>query len=68
MDKPRVPHLKVAYHVLRYVKDTLCQGIFLPITSSIQLIAFYNADWVRCRDTQRSVTGYCIFHSKSLIS
>lgn len=44
MDKPRVPHLEAAHHVLHYVKPTPGQGIFLPTTSSIQLNAFCDAD------------------------
>ena len=66
MDKPWVPHLEAAYRVLHYVKHTPGQGIFLPTTSSIQLNAFCDADWARCRDTRQF--GFCIFPSKSLIS
>ena len=51
MDKPQVPHLEATHRILCYVKQTPGQGIFLPTTSSIQLNAFCNADWARCRDT-----------------
>ena len=36
MDKPRVPHLEATHCVLRYVKHSPRQEIFLPTTSSIQ--------------------------------
>ena len=61
MDKPRQPHLEAAHQVLRYIKQAHGQGIFLPTTGSLRLQAFCDADWARCKDIRRSVTGYCIF-------
>lgn len=66
MDKPRVPHLQVVHHVLRYLKQTSGQGISFPSESLIQLNAFCDTDWGKCHNTHRSVTGYCILLDKSL--
>lgn len=68
MDKPRQPHLEAAYKVLRYIKQTPGQGILLPATGTLQLRAYCDADWARCKDTRRSVTGYCILLGQAPIS
>jgi hypothetical protein len=68
MDKPRQPHLAAAHQVLKYIKQTLGQGIMLPSTGNLQLQAFCDADWARCKNTRRSVTGHCILHGGAPIS
>jgi len=68
MDKPRQPHLDTAYKVLKYIKQTPGQGILLSSTSALQLRAFCNADWARCKDTKRSATGYCILLGEAPVS
>ncbi|KAL5569566.1 hypothetical protein UlMin_026141 [Ulmus minor] len=79
--KPRVPHLKVVHHLLRYLKSPPSQGIFFPVSSSYQIRAYSNAapsslhlkafsdsDWTSCLDSRKSVTGFCIFIGDSLVS
>ncbi|XP_057958709.1 uncharacterized mitochondrial protein AtMg00810-like [Malania oleifera] len=68
MDKPRTSHLDAAHWVLRYLKQSSGQGILLSASSGIQLHAFCDVNWARCRDTRRSVTRYCILLGKSQIS
>lgn len=68
MDKPRQPHLEEAHKVLKYIKQTHGQCILLPSTGSLQLQAFCDADWARCKDIRRSITGYCIMLSQAPVS
>ncbi|RVX04648.1 Retrovirus-related Pol polyprotein from transposon RE1 [Vitis vinifera] len=43
-------------------------GLQLHRTSSHELLAYSDADWVGCPDTQRSTSGYLIFFGANLVS
>jgi hypothetical protein len=61
-------HFNAACRVLRYLKNNPGQGVFFSKTSQMQLIGYSDADWAGCKDTRRSITGYCFFIGKSLVS
>ncbi|XP_019184567.1 PREDICTED: uncharacterized protein LOC109179512 [Ipomoea nil] len=68
VDKPRNTHLMAAHRVLRYLKGSPGKGMFYPANSQIKLQGFSDSDWATCAETMKSVTGYCIYFGKSLIS
>ncbi|CAA0820188.1 cysteine-rich RLK (RECEPTOR-like protein kinase) 8 [Striga hermonthica] len=65
---PCSSHWKAAMHVLRYLRGTPSLGLFYPATSSFNLEAYSDADWAACKDTRRSITGYCMTLGGCLIS
>ncbi|XP_068498728.1 secreted RxLR effector protein 161-like [Phaseolus vulgaris] len=65
---PTTSHQQVACHILRYLKDTLGDGLFFPHENTLTLCGFNDSDWATCPTTRKSVTGYSIFIGSSLIS
>ena len=53
---------------MRYVKGTIHHGLQLHRTSSHELLAYSDADWAGCPDTQRSTSGYLILFGANLVS
>ena len=68
MHEPRRPHLDAVHRLLRYLKGSSGQGLFFPSKGDLNLVGFCDADWAGDITTRRSVTGYCVFLGKALIS
>nr|GEU48454.1 ribonuclease H-like domain-containing protein [Tanacetum cinerariifolium] len=68
MHDPREPHLSALKKILRYVQGTLNYGLRLFSSSTTDLVAYYDADWVGCPITRRSTSGYCVFIGNNLLS
>ncbi|KAI3521421.1 hypothetical protein L1887_10887 [Cichorium endivia] len=68
MHAPRKSHLKIAVRVLRYLKLCPGKGILMSKSDELVLTAWADADWAKCVNSRRSVTGYCLFLGNSLIS
>lgn len=60
MQSPRQPHWDAALRVLRYIKSSPGQGIFMPRPTSPHFQAFCDADWAGCPTTRRSITGFFV--------
>lgn len=68
MANPTTKHLQVTERVLRYIKATANQGIYLSATSPLHLKAYSDSDCIGCLDTQQSITSFTIFLRDSPIS
>ncbi|GJZ90888.1 ribonuclease H-like domain-containing protein, partial [Tanacetum coccineum] len=68
MHDPREPHFSALKRILRYVRGTLDYGLQLFSSSTIDLVAYSDADWAGCPTTRRSTSGYCVFLGNNLLS
>ncbi|XP_019053645.1 PREDICTED: uncharacterized protein LOC109114838 [Nelumbo nucifera] len=51
VSSPRQPCLSAVHWIIRYVRGTLPHGIFFSSSSPIHLMAYADADWAGCPDT-----------------
>ncbi|XP_071700016.1 uncharacterized mitochondrial protein AtMg00810-like [Rutidosis leptorrhynchoides] len=65
---PKDSHMQVATYLLRYLKGTISEGLFYPVQPNLQVAGFSDADWAYCLMTRKSLTGYCVFLSHTLVS
>nr|XP_016442248.1 PREDICTED: uncharacterized mitochondrial protein AtMg00810-like [Nicotiana tabacum] len=67
IQQPCFPHMKVALHLLRYLKGTSDFGLFFSNSPDLSLQAYCASDWGSCLDSRRSISGFYIFLGGSLI-
>ncbi|GKE26579.1 ribonuclease H-like domain-containing protein [Tanacetum coccineum] len=68
MHAPLQSHLKIALRVIRYLKNSSGTGIQIYKDKNLKLSCFTDSDWAKCLKTRRSVSGYCVFFGRSLVS
>lgn len=68
MHDPRESHFNALKQILRYLKGTLSQGLWMFRSASSELVAYSDADWAGYPTTRRSTSGYCISLSPNLLS
>lgn len=68
MHDPREPHFFALKRILRYICDSTYHGPQLLNSTSYDLIAYLDADWVGCTVTKQSTFGQCAFLGHNLLS
>ena len=68
MHAPRDSHWTLVKRILRYIPCTMALGLTLIVSTSLEMVAYSNADWAGCPDTRRSTSGYCVYLGPSLVS
>jgi hypothetical protein len=67
MHAPRTSHLSAIDIILRYLKCTLGQGIWMRKNESNDVVGFSDTDWVGSCD-RKSITGFCTFVGGNLVT
>lgn len=65
---PCALHWEGALHILKHLKGNLDHGLFYSVHSSSNLVTYSDADWAKCKDSRKSISGYCVFLRTNLIS
>jgi hypothetical protein len=68
MHAPTTAHFQLVKRVLRYLRATSHYGLQLYRSSSQNLLAYSDADWVGCPDTRKPTSGFCVFLGDNLVS
>ncbi|XP_019225857.1 PREDICTED: uncharacterized protein LOC109207405 [Nicotiana attenuata] len=68
MHAPSSSHLTAAFHVLKYVKGTLGQGLLMSNDPDFSLQAYCDSDWATCPHSRKSVSGYLVLLGGSLLT
>ncbi|GKD30039.1 hypothetical protein Tco_1240817 [Tanacetum coccineum] len=68
MHAPLQSHLKLAFRVIRYLKNAPGKGISFNKGDDLNLKVYVDSDWATCKVTRKFVTRYVVFMEKSLVS
>jgi hypothetical protein len=68
MHDPKEPHWVAVKRILRYLKETIFHALLIQPDHLLQLQTFNDADWASDQDDIRSISAYCVYLGKNLIS
>nr|CAD1824688.1 unnamed protein product [Ananas comosus var. bracteatus] len=56
-ENPMESHWQVAKRILRYVKGTICHGLYYTKSKELKLLGYTDSDWAGDQDERKSTTG-----------
>ncbi|CAA7028591.1 unnamed protein product [Microthlaspi erraticum] len=68
MQVPKKYQWEMVDRILRYLKGTTSQGIWMGYNGSSDLVGYCDAIWASDREDRRSTTGYCTFIGGNLVT
>ena len=68
MQSPKKSHMEAATRVIRYLKGSVGQEVWLHSEPTNIFTCWCDSDWAACPNTRRSITGYVIKFGESLVS
>ncbi|KAL0745858.1 hypothetical protein Bca101_101627 [Brassica carinata] len=68
MQAPKVHHWKMVDRILKYLRGTPGQGVWMGCNGSTEVVGYCDADWAGDRVDRRSTTGYCTFIGVNLVT
>ncbi|XP_019086329.1 PREDICTED: uncharacterized protein LOC109126889 [Camelina sativa] len=68
MQIPTVHHWNMVNQILKYLKGSPGQGIWMGRNKNTELVGYCDADYAGDREDRRSTTGYCIFLGGNLVT
>lgn len=68
MHKPKQSHMNSAFRIVKYVRSQPGLGLYFPIETDTQLLAYCYSDWASSPETIRSISYFCTKFGKSLVA
>ncbi|XP_019084189.1 PREDICTED: uncharacterized protein LOC109125882 [Camelina sativa] len=68
MHEPKMSDFHLLKRILRYVKGTTAMGISFNKNTDFTLRAYSDNSHANCKDTRRSIAGFCTFLGNNIIS
>ena len=68
MTNPRVSHMNVIIHILKYLKNATSHGLLYQSSGHLRIEGYTNANWAGSPSDRKSTTGYSTFIGGNLVT